>query len=157
MARLKCGSGRSGGSSPHSKTARAGKTIAFLGIIRLFHGQPPSHSRLGWRAGGDHKTTLDLGQEDLEKLLGRVVHAATLVLGHMALDLDLKHRRMMPELFPSATGFGDPLVIEEEAVMDLLAPSDPFGEHLGAEEGGETGNWVHHGRLYRGISGRRIA
>ena len=41
MARLKCGSGRSGGSSPHAKTARAGKTIAFLGIIRLFHGQPP--------------------------------------------------------------------------------------------------------------------
>src|SRR5512135_3189146 len=66
------------------------------------------------------KTTLDLGQEDLQKLLGRVVHAATLVLGHMALDLDLEHRRMMPELFPSATGFGDPPVIEEEAVMDHL-------------------------------------
>src|SRR5512135_1977669 len=103
------------------------------------------------------KTTLDLGQEDLQKLLGRVVHAATLVLGHMALDLDLEHRRMMPELFPSATGFGDPLVIEEEAVMDLLAPSDPLGEHLGAEEGGETGNWAHHGRLHRSKSGRRIA
>src|SRR5690349_1379556 len=86
-----------------------------------------------------HQATLDLGQEQGQELLGRVVHRALFADRHGALHLDLEHRGIMTEVFPEAMRIGRPTDAVAERVIDLLASSSLLafaGEHLGAEFGG---------------------
>ncbi len=84
------------------------------------------------RRGCGADSLLEYRQEHGQKLLRRVVQFAVLACGHMALCLDLVHRRTMAEDLPVVLGVGEPAPLMAECVEHLFAETD-LGSFLGEQ------------------------